>query len=206
MMQNEQNFHLNGESSRDSLESSEISSDAFSHNFRQKQKQFNRINVNNITQHIQNNNNKITIIIKHDDGPQTEQRIAPQIIYIQPAASQPNLYSTNVNQIDDDLNKTDVYNSLDDLESDELYQFYNESPIDVPDDFKGNSYLVLNLNDAANKKLKRRICTPTRNLLPMPIINDRKYSTLASSGSIDKVAKNSNNKEDNEKVISSFFS
>lgn len=60
---------------------------------------------------------------------------------------------------------TEIYNSLDDLDSEEHYQFYDERAIDVPEDFKPGSYLVLNFNDAANRKLKRRICTPTRNLL-----------------------------------------
>lgn len=153
------------ESMRDSLESSEISSDAFSSRFQQ------RNNINQITQFIQNNNNKITIIIKHDnhnDGPpqqqKPEQNIAPQIIYIQPASSQPNLHANHLDIASS--NNENVYNSLDDLDSDEHYQFYNESAIDVPEDFKGNSYLVLNFNDAANKRLKRRICTPTRNLRP----------------------------------------
>lgn len=149
------------ESMRDSLESSEISSDAFSSRYQQ------RNNFNQVTQFIQNNNNKITIIIKHDnnnDGPQQqpEQNITPQIIYIQPASSQPNLHANIASS-----NNENVYNSLDDLDSDEHYQFYNESAIDVPEDFKGDSYLVLNFNDAANKKLKRRICTPTRNLRPL---------------------------------------
>lgn len=153
------------ESMRDSLESSEISSDAFSTRFKQ------RNNINQFNQYIQNNNNKITIIIKHDnnnDGPQQqhqpEQNITPQIIYIQPASSQPNLHASRLNIADS--NNENVYNSLDDLDSDEHYQFYNESAIDVPEDYKGNSYLVLNFNDAVNKRLKRRICTPTRNLRP----------------------------------------
>lgn len=156
------------ESMRDSLESSEISSDAFSSRFQH------RNNINQVTQYIQNNNNKITIIIKHEsnnDGPQQqkppEQNVTPQIIYIQPASSQPNLHA---NRLDISSNEN-VYNSLDDLDGDENYQFYNESAIDVPEDFKGNSYLVLNFNDAANKRLKRRICTPTRNLRP-PIDDD----------------------------------
>lgn len=69
-----------------------------------------------------------------------------------------------------------MYNSLDDLKGDELYQFYNENAIDVPDEFKKSSYLVFNMNDA-NKKLKRRICTPTRSLhKQLPAINERKFS------------------------------
>lgn len=152
---------------RDSLESSEISAEAFSNRYAHQQTN----NFNQVTQYIQNNNNKITIIIKHDsnnnDGPNqrppaTEQKITPQIIYIQPASSQPNLHANTSIRMDNE----NVYNSLDDLDSDEHYQFYNESAIDVPDDFKRNSYLVLNFNNAANKKLRRRICTPTRNLLP----------------------------------------
>ena len=148
---------------RDSLESSENSSEAFSNRYAPQQTN----NFNQITQYIQNNNNKITIIIKHDnnnnDGPKqpttTEQNITPQIIYIQPASSQPNLHSNNLIRNDNE----NVYNSLDDLDCDE--QFYiNERAIDVPD-FKQNSFLVLNFNNAANKKLRRRICTPTRNLL-----------------------------------------
>lgn len=150
------------ETSRDSLESSEISSDAFSSSFRP-----NYNNFNHITQHIQNNNNKITIIIKHNEGQSTQPNFTPQVIYIQPAtASQPNLHTSHARQSDDDLQMTEIYNSLDDLESEEHYQFYDERPIDVPEDYKRNSFLVLNFNDAANRKLKRRICTPTRNLLP----------------------------------------
>ena len=154
------------ESMRDSLESSDVSSEAFPNRFK------NGNNFNQITQYIQNNNNKITIIIKHDGNSEesqlsqaSNQNVAPKIIYIQPASSQPNLHPNHnsSNEI--------VYNSLDDLESDEHYQFYNEKAIDVPDEFKRNSYLVLNFNDAANRRLKRRICTPTRNLLP-PIEDD----------------------------------
>ncbi|KAG5671637.1 hypothetical protein PVAND_001828 [Polypedilum vanderplanki] len=164
---------LRGESSRDSLESSEISSDTFSNNYRQ----YPNNTFNHITQHIQNNNNKITIIIKHNDGPNIKQQVAPQIIYIQPvASSQPNLRTTNNSNLHTD---TDVYNSLDDLESDELYQFYNESAIDVPDDFKGNSYLVFNMNDTQNKKFRRRICTPTRNLLTLPAIDEQKFPGIS---------------------------
>lgn len=184
-MQHEIPYRGGDESLRDSLESSEISSDAFSHNFRQQQQ---RNNFNHITQHIQNNNNKITIIIKHNDGPETQQNNTQQIIYIQPAmSSQPNLNLNNqIGSSSNDITAAEIYNSLDDLESDEHYQFYNENAIDVPDDFKRNSYLVLNLNDAANKRLKRRICTPTRNLLPIPPKNNqRKYSTMnMSSGSL----------------------
>lgn len=151
---------LAGESTRDSLESSEISSDAFSSRFKP-----NYNNFNHITQHIQNNNNKITIIIKHNDGPTVQPDLTPQVIYIQPAtASQPNL---SANQSDYDLQVSEIYNSLDDLDSEEHYQFYGERAIDVPDNFKRNSYLVLNFNDAANRKLKRRICTPTRNLIQL---------------------------------------
>lgn len=150
---------LAGESTRDSLESSEIS---FQSSTRPRHNHF-----NHITQNIQNNNNKITIIIKHNEGASVQPSFAPQIIYIQPAASQPNLHSTNFNQSHNDLeNISEVYNSLDDLDSEEHYQFYDERAVDVPDDFKRNSYLVLNFNDAANAKLKRRICTPTRKLLP----------------------------------------
>lgn len=161
MLRHEQS--LAGESTRDSLESSErSSSDAFSTSFRP-----NYNNFNHITQHIQNNNNKITIIIKHNDDSsmQTNHFNPPQIIYIHPAAtaSQPNLSSSR----NGDLQVSEVYNSLDDLDTEEHYQFYGERAIDVPDDFKRDSYLVLNLNDAANKKLKRRICTPTRNLVPL---------------------------------------
>lgn len=156
---------LADESTRDSLGSSEISSDAFSSNFRP-----NYNNFNHITQHIQNNNNKITIIIKHNDGASTvhPNPFTPQVIYIQPAAaSQPNLQLSHVNHSHDDLQVSEIYNSLDDLDTEEHYQFYGERAIDVPDDFKRNSYLVLNFNDAANRKLKRRICTPTRNLIPL---------------------------------------
>lgn len=157
---------LAGESTRDSLESSEISSsDAFSSAFRP-----NYNNFNHITQHIQNNNNKITIIIKHSDDSavQANRFNPPQVIYIQPAtASQPNLHSAHINQSDGDLQMSEIYNSLDDLDTEEHYQFYGERAIDVPDDFKRDSYLVLNFNDATNKKLKRRICTPTRNLKPL---------------------------------------
>lgn len=154
---------LAGESSRDSLGSSEISSEAFSTNFRPN---FN--NFNHITQHIQNNNNKITIIIKHNEGQTNKPQLTPQVIYIQPvASSQPNLPTSHFN----DSAISEIYNSLDDLDSEEHYQFYGERAIDVPDDFKRNSYLVLNFNDAANKKLKRRICTPTRNLNPVDDLN-----------------------------------
>ena len=147
------------ESTRDSMDSSEISSDAFSTSFRP-----NYNNFNHITQNIQNNNNKITIIIKHNEGQTIQTPFAPQVIYIQPtAASQPNLSMSHFN----DSAITEIYNSLDDLDTEEHYQFYGERAIDVPDDFKRNSYLVLNFNDAANKKLKRRICTPTRNLIPV---------------------------------------
>ncbi|CRK88356.1 CLUMA_CG002133, isoform A [Clunio marinus] len=150
------------ESTRDSLESSEISSDAFSNSFRP-----NYNNFNNITQHIQNNNNKITIIIKHNEDAPVKPHMAPHVIYIQPAAtSQPNLQYKHVNQSNTDIELPQAYNSLDDLDSEEHYQFYGERAIDVPDDFKRDSYLVLNFNNTANKKLKRRICTPTRNLLP----------------------------------------
>lgn len=161
---------VGNESIRDSLESSEVSSttEAFNNRYSRQTNNFNQI-----TQYIQNNNNKITIIIKHDSqsnsnnknnnsGPSTDRDITPQIIYIQPASSQPNLVTPNSTFMDNE----NVYNSLDDLDSDEHYQFYNESAIDVPDDFKRDSYLVLNLSDGANKKLRRRICTPTRNLLP----------------------------------------
>lgn len=152
-----------GESTRDSLESSEVSSDAFSSSFRP-----NYNNFNHITQHIQNNNNKITIIIKHNENQSVQRHLTPQVIYIQPAASQPNLHSSKFNQSTSDLQISDeIYNSLDDLDSEEHYQFYDERAVDVPDDFKKNSYLVLNFNDAANKKLRRRICTPTRNLVPV---------------------------------------
>lgn len=175
---------LAGESTRDSLESSEVSSsDAFSSTFKPKYNNF-----NHITQHIQNNNNKITIIIKHNDDSavQANRFIPPQVIYIQPAtASQPNLHSSNVNQSYGDLQMSEIYNSLDDLDTEEHYQFYGERAIDVPDDFKRDSYLVLNFNDATNKKLKRRICTPTRNLIP---IDDLSYThpNNLKNGTIDK--------------------
>lgn len=150
---------LAGESTRDSLESSENS---FRTNFRPNYNHF-----NHITQNIQNNNNKITIIIKHNESASVQPSFAPQVIYIQPAASQPNLHSASYNQSRNDLeNISEIYNSLDDLDTEEHYQFYDERAVDVPDDFKRNSYLVLNFNDAANAKLKRRICTPTRTLLP----------------------------------------
>lgn len=150
---------LAGESNRDSLESSEIS---YQSRFRQNYSHF-----NHITQNIQNNNNKITIIIKHNESATAQPSFAPQIIYIQPAASQPNLHSSNYNHSRNDLeNISEIYNSLDDLDSEEHYQFYDERAVDVPDDFKRNSYLVLNLSDAPNAKLKRRICTPTRKLPP----------------------------------------
>lgn len=158
---------LAGETNRDSLGSSEISSEAFSTNFRPN---FN--NFNHITQHIQNNNNKITIIIKHNEGQNIQPQFTPQVIYIQPvAASQPNLQTSRFDESHDDVAVTEIYNSLDDLDTEEHYQFYGERAIDVPDDIKRNSYLVLNLKDAANKKLKRRICTPTRNLIPVDDLN-----------------------------------
>jgi hypothetical protein len=164
-MQHDQS--LAGESTRDSLGSSEISSDAFSSNFRPKYNNFNQI-----TQHIQNNNNKITIIIKHNEGEPVRTPFSPQVIYIQPtAASQPNLPSSYFKETLNDSAITEIYNSLDDLDTEEHYQFYGERAIDVPDDFNRNSFLVLNLNDA-NKKFKRRICTPTRNLIP---IEDQDY-------------------------------
>lgn len=160
---------LYGESYRDSIgSSSEISSstDAFSRNSRQTN------NFNHITQHIQNNNNKITIIIKHDsDGRANQPQIQPQIIYVQPATtcSQPHLNSTDriLVQSNASLANVESYNSLDDIESEENYQFYDERPVDVPDDFKRSSYLVLNMSDAANKRLRRRICTPSRTLSPL---------------------------------------
>lgn len=159
--------HDAGESTRDSLGSSEISSDAFSSSFRP-----NYNNFNHITQHIQNNNNKITIIIKHNEGQTVQTPFVPKVIYIQPtAASQPNLPNAYFKETLNDSAITEIYNSLDDLDTEEHYQFYGERAIDVPDDFKRNSYLVLNLNDAANKKLKRRICTPTRNLIPLDNLN-----------------------------------
>lgn len=146
------------ESTRDSLESSEISSDAFSRSYHG--------NYNHVTQHIQNNNNKITIIIKHNEGPVVQPIYMPQVIYIQPvAASQPNLTSSRINQSNNQT-MAEIYNSLDDLDSEEHYQFYDERAVDVPEDVNRNSFLVLNFNDAANRKLKRRICTPTRNLTP----------------------------------------
>lgn len=149
---------LAGESNRDSLESSEIS---YQSKFRQNYSHF-----NHITQNIQNNNNKITIIIKHNESTTAQPSFAPQIIYIQPAASHPNLHTSNYDQSHNDLeNISEIYNSLDDLDSEEHY-IYDERAVDVPDDFKRNSYLVLNFNDAANSKLKRRICTPTRKLPP----------------------------------------
>jgi len=163
---------LTGESTRDSLESSEIGSDAFTHNLRFQQHNNNN-HYNRVSQHIYNNNNKITIIIKHNEGTSASQNLHPQVIYIQPAAaSQPNLNSHHQlighqQSIRDLTIVPEMYNSLDDLDVDEHYQFYNESAVDVPDDFKRNSYLVLNLNDAANKRMKRRICTPTRNLRPI---------------------------------------
>lgn len=152
------------ESARDSLGSSEISSDAFSNNFRA-----NYNNFNHITQHIQNNNNKITIIIKHNEGTVVPPSFSPQVIYIQPVAvSQPELQlSHDQCASNSDLGAKEMFNSLDDLDSEEHYQFYDERAIDVPDDFMRNSYLVLNFNNAANRKLRRRICTPTRNLLPI---------------------------------------
>lgn len=166
-----------GESARDSLGSSEISSDAFSNNFKA-----NYNNFNQITQHIQNNNNKITIIIKHNEGPKAHPNFSPQVIYIQPVAvSQPDLQSSHGQRAINDSEfgeQSEMYNSLDDLDSEEHYQFYDERAIDVPDDFKRNSYLVLNFNNAANRKLRRRICTPTRNLLP---IDDAGSSTLLSN-------------------------
>lgn len=160
---------LYGESYRDSIGSaSEISSstDAFSRNYRQTN------NFNHISQNIQNNNNKITIIIKHDsDGRENQPQIPPQIIYVQPAptSSQPHLHSTDriLVQSTSSLANVESYNSLDDIDSEEYYQFYDERPVDVPDDFKRNSYLVLNMNDAVNKKLRRRICTPSRTLSPL---------------------------------------
>lgn len=186
-----QDQSLAGESTRDSLESSEISSDAFSSNFRPNYNRF-----NHITQHIQNNNNKITIIIKHNENPKTQSNpFQPQVIYIQPAAaSQPNLESSHVNQFGSDMQMSETYNSLDDLDSEEHYQFYGERAIDVPDDFKRNSYLVLNFNDAANRKLKRRICTPTRNLTPL---DDHSF-TLPNTVNSNNIR----NKEVNQKVSS----
>lgn len=153
------------ESTRDSIGGSSSgfsTSDAFSRNYRQIN------NFNHITQNIQNNNNKITIIIKHDsDGREAQSQLQPQIIYIQPAAtSQPNLHSSDQILIQQSANY-EMYNSLDDVDTEEHYQFYDERAVDVPDDFKRNSYLVLNMNDAVNKKLKRRICTPTRTLSPI---------------------------------------
>lgn len=163
-------------STRDSLTgSSEIGSDAFTSNFRYKKSNFNQI-----TQHIHNNNNKITIIIKHNDGPQIQQNIAPQLIYIQPATSQPNMMPRML-ATTQEFQISDIYNSLDDLDTEEHYQFYNESAVDVPDDFKRNSYLVLNLNDASNKRLKRRICTPTRTLTP---VDNPNYSSGANSRNV----------------------
>lgn len=162
-----------GESARDSLGSSEISSDAFSSNFRA-----NYNNFNQITQNIQNNNNKITIIIKHNDDQTVQPNFSPQIIYIQPvAASQPDLQSSHAHRAINGLQEvSEMYNSLDDLDSEEHYQFYDERPVDVPDDFKRNSYLVLNFNNAANRKLRRRICTPTRNLLPIDDISSNEQN------------------------------
>lgn len=160
---------LYGESYRDSIgSSSEISSstDAFSRKYLPTN------NFNHITQHIQNNNNKITIIIKHDsDGRENQPHIPPKIIYVQPVqpattSSQPHLNSTDriLVQSTSSLANVESYNSLDDIDSEEYYQFYDERPVDVPDDFKRNSYLVLNMNDAVNKRLRRRICTPSRTL------------------------------------------
>lgn len=146
---------------RDSLESSEILSDSFSSNFRS-----NHNNFNHITQHIQNNNNKITIVIKHNDDRIDHPHFTPQVIYIQPApVSQPVRPNRRDYHSTDDLQMTEIYNSLDDLDTEENYQFYDERAIDVPEDFKRDSYLVLNFNNA-HRKLKRRICTPTRNLMP----------------------------------------
>jgi hypothetical protein len=214
------------ESLRDSLESSEVSSsDAFNNNnnnnfcgstsstnnIHHHNHYFQRNRINHITQHIQNNNNKITIIIKHDnDGPHAQLNAnVPQIIYIQPASSQPNLNAINNQTIDSNLNAPEIYNSLDDLDTDEHYQFYNESAIDVPDDFKRDSYLVLNLNDAANKRLKRRICTPTRTLLPLPSIpypnanGNKKYSTM--NGSVSDKSGNFKGVEEESRRMVSFF-
>ena len=150
-MQHDQS--LTGESTRGSMGSSEISSDAFSTNFHP-----NYNNFNHITQNIQNNNNKITIIIKHNEGQTIQTPFSPQVIFIQPtAASQPNLSTSHFNETLNDSAITEIYNSLDDLDTEEHYQFYGERAIDVPDDFKRNSYLVLNFNDAANRKLKRTV-------------------------------------------------
>lgn len=158
---------VTAELTRDSLESSEISSDAFSSNFRPITNNFNQI-----TQHIQNNNNKITIVIKHNEGQKFQPQFSPQVIYIQPAeASQPDLQKKRVFHSTNDLQTSEIYNSLDDLDTEENYQFYDERAVDVPDDFKRDSYLVLNFNNAGNRRLKRRICTPTRNLMPLDDVN-----------------------------------
>lgn len=153
------------ELTRASLESHNASSDAFSSESTSKGNNFNYI-----TQHIQNNNNKITIIIKHNDGQTVQPGFTSQIIYIQPAvASQPDLQTNRFNRSTTDLQISEIYNSLDDLDNEENYQFYDERAIDVPDNFKRDPHLVLNFNRAAHRKLRRRICTPTRNLMP---IND----------------------------------
>lgn len=159
----QQDQSMSAESNRDSLGSSEISTSTFSRNYRQTN------NFNHITQNIQNNNNKITIIIKHNgDGREAQPQIQPRIIYIQPGAtSQPNLHSAEQILIHQNTSNYDLYNSLDDVETEEHYQFHDERAVDVPEDFKRDSYLVLNMNDAVNKKLRRRICTPTRTLSPL---------------------------------------
>lgn len=176
------------EYSRDSLESSENGSEHFQHKPRNPQINDNRTNFNHITQHIHNNNNKITIIIRHEEKDAgSSKKLRQPIIYIQPSTSHQNLVQPlTMHQHHQQHETSEIYNSLDELDSDEHYQFYNESAVDVPDNFKRASYLVLNLNDSPNKRMKRRICTPLRNLNG---IDYRQHETLLP-GTIDRISQN----------------
>lgn len=172
------------EYSRDSLESSENGSEHFQHQPKIPQINDNRTNFNHITQHIHNNNNKITIIIRHEEkNAGSSKKLRQPIIYIQPSSSQQNLVQPLTMNQQQQHETSEIYNSLDELDSDEHYQFYNESAVDVPDNFKKASYLVLNLNDSPNKRMKRRICTPLRNLNG---IDYRQHETLLP-GTIDRI-------------------
>ena len=111
--------------------------------------------------------------MKHNDGQTVQPRFKPQIIYIQPVVvSQPDLQTNQFYQSTTDLQISEIYNSLDDLDNEENYQFYDERAIDVPNHFKRDPHLVLNFNSAAHRKLRRRICTPTRNLMPIDDTRD----------------------------------
>lgn len=164
----------------DLLRSSETSSDM-------NGRKSNGNNINFISQNIQNVNNKITIIIKHNDYQAVLPELTPQVVYIKPAASNGPYPPTQVfSHMTNDLQNTEICNNLEleNFDTEDNYQFYNERPIDVPEDFSHDTFLVLNLQNASHQRLRRRICTPKRNLLP---VND--YECIRSIEGGNKINK-----------------